>query len=92
MKLWVEEGARAILTGTDTTEAQLVFQANGPPTCADGATRYEEVRGCQESTEVASGSSSNINGIGIGYNSDVREVCRVRRQAFTAAITDRVLL
>ena len=74
MKLWVEEGARVILQGTDSIEPQLVFGAGGPEACADGATGYEETRGCLDPDEVEATSFIPDKGFGIGYNSDMREV------------------
>ena len=63
------------VTGTDTQAPQLVFNANGPEPCADGATDFAEIRGCLEPSEVAKVSNVPGEGFGVGYNSDMRQVC-----------------
>ena len=74
MKLWVEDGARVLLSCTDSTYPQLVFKDNGPKACPDGASTYADTLGCLEPDDIEAVSEIPGNGFGIGYNSDMREV------------------
>ena len=51
------------------------FSENGPEACVDGATSYVDTRDCLMPDEVAAtGNKSAVSGMGIGYNSNMREV------------------
>ena len=83
-KLWVEDGCRVITQHSDTAAPQIVFHDNGPPLCAaaddasaadgDDAAQNDVEDACLSASEAAAVAAWPAHGVGIGYNSDMRQI------------------